>query len=197
MVSGQLIALEGPKLAGKTTLITALSTRLAAAPMADVVLTKEPTPAFDLTREQCMRGVELAASIAEDRRQHVKDMIGPALVDGRTVICDRYILSSYVFHTADGVPETVIEELNSDFPRPALNLVLRVSAGELRRRHIQRATTTRLQSDDAGTEAAAYMRYAEYMKRQGVPSRVVDNSTMTDHQTLLDWLCALCVGGAR
>ncbi len=194
---GRLIALEGPKLAGKTTLVSDLSTRLAAASRADVVLTKEPTPAFDLTREQRMHGVDLAASIAEDRRRHVNDVIGPALADGRTVICDRYILSSYVFHTADGVPETVIEQLNGDFPRPALNLVLRVSARELRRRHIQRATTTRLQTVDAGAEAAAYTRYAEHMKRQGVPSRMVDNSTMTDHQNLLDWLYARCFEGAQ
>ncbi|TYB48618.1 dTMP kinase [Actinomadura chibensis] len=197
MVDGQLIALEGPKLAGKSTLLSAMASRLSAARSADVVLTKEPTPAFDLTREQRMRGVDLAAAIAEDRRRHIAEVIGPALVDGRTVICDRYILSSYVFHIADGVPPTVVEELNRDFPPPALNLVLRVSAGELRHRRILRAAETRLQWDDPDAEASAYLRYAEHMKCQGVPSRVVDNSTMTDHRTLLDWLHARCVRGRQ
>lgn len=190
VTTGQLIAVEGPKAAGKTTLMNALARRLA--PAGGVVLTKEPTPAFDLTREQRMRGAELAVAIAEDRRQHVADVIGPALAAGCTIICDRYILSSYVFHTFDGVAEAVIEELNRDFPSPTLNLILRVSVAELRRRRGLRPSATRLQSGDLEAEMAAYLRYAERMERAGVASQLVDNSTMTDHDQLLAWLSARC-----
>lgn len=180
---------------GKTTLITALAARLAgSSPQARTIITKEPTPHFDLGSEQRLHGVDLAQAIAEDRSRHVADLIGPALAAGCTVVCDRYILSSFAFHTIDGVPEAVIEELNSGFPLPALNLVLRALPGELRRRRAQRGAVTRLQRDDLGAETAAYLWYAQRMQTQGVPLRVVDNSTMTDHTRLLDWLCARCTG---
>jgi dTMP kinase len=178
-------------------MMAGLARRLSGAASVDIVLTKEPTPAFDLSREQRLRGVELAAAIADDRRHHVNTVIAPALASGRTVVCDRYILSSYVFHTADGVPEKIIEELNSSFPRPTLNLILRVPAAELRRRRLRRATTTRLQREDVAAEMAAYLRYADVMELTNTPSRVVDNSTMADHHRLLGWLCALCTGGPR
>lgn len=35
------------------------------------------------------------------------------------MVCDRYILSSYVFHVADGVLKTVITRLNQGFPPPS------------------------------------------------------------------------------
>ncbi|TDD75062.1 dTMP kinase [Actinomadura rubrisoli] len=113
MPGGQLIAVEGPKAAGKTTLMAVLADRLCDLPVSPV-LTKEPTPAFDLDSEERLRGVELAAAIAQDRRRHVTEVVGPALAAGRIVICDRYLLSSLVFHSLDGVPHDVIEELNAD-----------------------------------------------------------------------------------
>jgi dTMP kinase len=108
------------------------------------VVTKEPTPAFDLSNEEKLRGLALAKAIAEDRRRHVAEQIGPALEAGGAVICDRYILSSYAFHTADGVPAEVIDELNRGFPLPDLNLILRVAPLELARRRGERGTATRL-----------------------------------------------------
>lgn len=194
-LGGELIALEGPKAAGKTRLLTTVAVLLA--PASQVVLTKEPTPAFDLRREQDLCGLALAEAIAADRARHVAEVIGPALAEGRTVICDRYILSSYVFHVPDGVPAAVVAELNSDFPAPALNLVLEVPADELRRRRSQRPGTTRLQSDDPAAESVAYRHYAELMEHENVPSRFVDNSTMTDHHQLVNWLCARCFRSTR
>ena len=192
---GELIALEGPKAAGKTTLLTTLAEYLFRAPQ--VVLTKEPTPAFDLGREQALRGLALAEAIAADRAQHVAEVIGPALDQGQTVICDRYILSSYVFHVLDGVPASVIAELNRDFPHPALNLVLQVPQAELRRRRSQRPNKTRLQSNDPTAESVAYRHYAKLMERQNVPTRFVDNSTMTNHHHLVTWLRARCCRSAQ
>ncbi|WP_067459697.1 dTMP kinase [Actinomadura macra] len=196
MFGGRFIALEGPKAAGKTTLITALADRLEGAAAAPV-LTKEPTPTFDLSLEQRVQGVGLASAIAEDRRRHVADVIAPALARGRAVICDRYLLSSYVFHTADGVGESVIEQLNRGFPLPCVNVVLRVGAAELDRRRVGRARATRLQRQDPAAETAAYLYYAGVMQSRGVTSAVVDNSTMTDHYRLLDWLCEHCRKGAQ
>ena len=193
MSSGQLIALEGPKGCGKTMLITALRDRLTEdSNQAHLVLTKEPTPNFDLSNEQRLHGASLAQAITEDRSQHVCDTIQPALDMGYTVVCDRYILSSFVFQTFDGVPESSIEKLNDTFPQPTLNLLLRVTTEELRRRRARRGIVTRLQARTAENEIAAYPYFATRMESRGVPFHVVDNSTMTDHRSALHWLHARC-----
>lgn len=193
MSSGQLIALEGPKGCGKTTLITALRDRLAEDPrQMHTVLTKEPTPYFDLSNEQRLRGAHLAQAITEDRSRHVSEVIRPALDMGHTVVCDRYILSSFVFQTFDGVPESIIEKLNDNFPQPTLNLLLRVTTEELQRRRARRGTVTRLQARTIEDETAAYLYFATRMESRGVRCRVVDNSTMTDHRSALHWLLDRC-----
>jgi dTMP kinase len=198
---GRLIALEGPKGVGKSTIASALSewldARLAGSlgrsassvPVRPVLVTKEPTPGFDLNNEEKLRGLALAEAIAEDRRRHVAEQIGPALEAGGIVICDRYILSSYAFHTADGVTAKTLDELNRGFPLPNLNLILRVGPLELARRRGERGTTTRLQSGD---ETDAYLVHARRMQRRGVPYEVVDNATMTDHHALVERLGAVC-----
>ncbi|GLZ08764.1 hypothetical protein Acsp03_62300 [Actinomadura sp. NBRC 104412] len=193
--SGKLIALEGPKAAGKSLLLTAVAARLPHPPR--LVLTKEPTPAFDLRREQELQGQALAEAIASDRARHVAEVIAPALKAGRAVICDRYILSSYVFHVPDGVAPEVIARLNRAFPTPTLNLVLEVPTEELRRRRSRRPGTTRLQSNDPAAESLAYRHYSKLMESQGVPSRFVDNSTMTQHHQLVEWLIAQYAGSGQ
>lgn len=149
-VAGEVASASHEKAVGKTTLATALCDRLAARQAGPtgrpVVVTKEPTEAFDLGNEELLHGVALAEAIAEDQFRHIAELIGPALADGATVVCDRYILSSYAFHTADGVRAAVIARLNRGFPRPALNLVLEAGPGELRRRRGARGSTTRLQA---------------------------------------------------
>ena len=193
--------MEGAKGVGKSTIASALSERLATrltassglppspAPVCPVLVTKEPTPGFELGNEQTLQGIALAEAIAEDRRRHVTEQIGPALEAGGAVICDRYVLSSYAFHTADGVTAEVIDELNSGFPLPDLNLILRVPPAELARRRRERGTMTRLQ---AGDDPGAYLVYARRMQRWEVPFEVVDNATMTDHDQLVEWLSAVC-----
>jgi dTMP kinase len=193
MSAGQLIALEGPKGCGKTTLITALRDRFAEDPgQVHVVLTKEPTPYFDLSNEQRLRGVPLAQAITEDRSRHVYEVIRPALDMHYSIVCDRYILSSFVFQTFDGVPESVIERLNDSFPQPTLNLLLRVTTEELSRRRARRGTATRLQARSIEDETTAYLYFATRMESRGVPFRVIDNSTMTDYRSALHWLLARC-----
>src|SRR5690242_18666190 len=110
MGSRPFVAIEGPKGVGKTALCKALAAGLRLDEHDRVVITKEPTPAFDPANEQVLRGVDLAAAIAGDRRAHVAAVIAPALAEGKMVICDRYILSSYVFHTIDGVATALISE---------------------------------------------------------------------------------------
>lgn len=125
----------------------------------DVVVTKEPTARFDLASEELLRGIELASAIAADRREHVAEVIEPALRSGRAVICDRYILSSLVFHTADGVSPEVVRALNTGFPMPTVNIILSAPAYVLMARR-QNRPATRLQT--AWGPEAEMARYRDF-----------------------------------
>ena len=195
MAAGRFVALEGPKGVGKTALCAALAARLGPRQQAQVVITKEPTPGFNLQNEQNLRGVALAEAIAADRRTHVAEVVTPALVAGKLVVCDRYILSSYVFHTADSVPASVITELNRSFPLPSLQLVLQASAQVIRGRLGQRGQTTRLQSADSAHEFAQYIRYATLMESQGIAYEVCDNANQEARQAIVARLMALLERG--
>jgi dTMP kinase len=189
--NAQFVAVEGPKGVGKTALCAALAARLRAHERHQVVITKEPTPAFDLRNEQNLRGIDLAKAIAADRQAHVAAVIAPVLAAGRPVICDRYILSSYVFHANDGVEASTITELNRSFPLPSLNLLLEANAEEVHSRRTLRGTVTRLQETDSAYECAQYIRYAKLMESSGTPYQIWNNSNQEAQQAIVEWLVPL------
>jgi dTMP kinase len=169
---GRFVAVEGPKGTGKTTLCAALARSCGSR----LVVTKEPTPAFDLSREHRLASVALAAAIADDRRRHVDEVIEPALARGQHVVCDRYILSSLVFHTLDGVAPEQVWMLNQAFPLPDINALVMVSIEILLDRRSGRGTTTRLQVEiDPVTELAAYIKQAGRLESLGCATQVIDN----------------------
>jgi dTMP kinase len=191
MANGQLVAIEGPKGVGKTALCAELTKRLDAPMRERVIITKEPTPAFDLESEQILRGVSLAAAIAADRQMHVAEVLQPAMAQGKLVFCDRYILSSYVFHVSDGVSPSIVAELNQAFPRPVLQVILRASPGEIRTRLGLRGGPTRLQAVDSSGELALYLRYAMLMESQGVTYETWDNSDLGAQRDVVNRLLDL------
>lgn len=65
----------------------------------------------------------LALLFAADRLMHFDDEIGPKLVDGVDVICDRYVLSSLVYQGLD-LPLNWVTSLNQFAPAPDLTIVL-------------------------------------------------------------------------
>jgi len=146
MGRGLLIALEGIDGAGKST-----QARLLAAALEkqgwEVVLTREPT---DGTAGQHLRrylhGLSRHLSPEEeldlfvtDRREHVEQIIGPALQAGKTVITDRYYYSSVAYQGALGLDPEKILALNESFaPRPHLVFVLRVPVPQAMKRLSQK-----------------------------------------------------------
>jgi dTMP kinase len=168
----RFVAVEGPKGSGKTALCTALAGSFSYR----LVVTKEPTPAFDLSQEQRLGGAALASAIADDRRRHLDEVIEPALACGQHVVCDRYILSSLVFHTLDGVPRHHVWALNQSFRLPDVNAVVVVSVDTLLTRRASRGTSTRLQAEaDPAIESAAYVEEARRLESVGCATRTIDN----------------------
>ncbi|WP_372891515.1 dTMP kinase [Rhodosalinus sp.] len=106
--TGRFISFEGIDGSGKTTQARLLAERLDAAGR-DVVLTREPggSPGAEEIRELLLTGAPERWSAETEillftaaRRDHLERRIAPALVAGRTVICDRFADSTRVYQGA-------------------------------------------------------------------------------------------------
>lgn len=127
---GAFIVLEGPDGSGQSTQVAFLARSLEGRGQR-TVLTKEPTIESEageeirkaLAGETRLSAQRLQELFARDRGVHIERVIIPALRDGKVVISDRYIFSSFAF----GVPECDLEwliELNKDFLLPDVTFVL-------------------------------------------------------------------------
>jgi dTMP kinase len=143
---GKLIALEGLDGVGKTTQARLLARHLSHLGL-PVILTREPTDGYfgqkirriiRHGREGLTPEAELELFIA-DRREHVQEVIRPALADGKIVITDRYYFSSMAYQGALGLDPLDIQRRHEDFaPQPDLVIILELPLTELTRRLQQR-----------------------------------------------------------
>jgi dTMP kinase len=116
MKRGLFLVLEGIDGSGKTE----QSRRLAAwlrARGERVVETREPTDGeWGRRYRRWARGEseatpdEVLRFFVEDRREHVSRVIAPALADGVTVVCDRYVDSTLAYQAAQGIDRARLRE---------------------------------------------------------------------------------------
>lgn len=130
MERGFLLVLEGIDGAGKSTLARALAAWLRERGRT-VVLDREPTdgPHGRALRESAKTGRLSAEAELElfvkDRREHVTNVIAPALARGDVVILDRYYFSNAAYQGARGLDPAAIIAANEAFaPVPDLVLLL-------------------------------------------------------------------------
>jgi len=131
---GRLIALEGLDGCGKSTQLEPLAEALRAAGH-DVVTTHEPTDGAHGRRIREMARARAALEPAEelrwfveDRREHVAQVIAPALAAGRVVLTDRYTLSSVAYQGARGLDwREILAESEAEFPLPDLALIFEIA----------------------------------------------------------------------
>lgn len=101
-MSARFISFEGIDGAGKSTHIQALSERLRQRG-ATVLNTREPggTPLAEALRElmlgRPMDGLTEALLVFAGRRDHLQQVIEPALAAGQTVVCDRFTDASFAY----------------------------------------------------------------------------------------------------
>lgn len=105
MTKGLFITFEGPDGSGKTTQIENIKSFLSAKGY-QAIVTREPggTPISEIIRQIILdkNNTEMdymteALLYAAARAQHVSQVIKPALEQGKTVICDRFMDSSIVY----------------------------------------------------------------------------------------------------
>jgi len=142
---GSLIVFEGVDGSGKSTQLALLAETMRAAGR-EVVETGEP---YDCEwgrkiRQMARSGQGVAPEqelewFLEQRRMHVRDLVGPSLAAGRVVLSDRYFLSTVAYQGARGLDaETLLAECEAEFPIPDLVLLLEIDAGSGLRRVAER-----------------------------------------------------------
>ncbi len=137
-MKGKFIVLEGPDRCGKSTQAKMLYNQLVARGK-DVILTREPggTPTAERIRQIVLEPGLDVRPLAElllyeaSRAQHTQEKILPALEEGKTVICERYTMSTCAYQGyGRGIPLETIDILNKIATRgtqPDLTLVFLMS----------------------------------------------------------------------
>lgn len=131
MVKGLFIVMEGLDGSGKSTQ-TQLLFKYLKQKCKEVIFTFEPTdgPVGKLLKENYLRQKNMplvdAFLFSADRDEHVKEVILPALDQGKIVICDRYKYSTLAYQQTQGLNLSWLIELNKHFPKPDLMIFVDV-----------------------------------------------------------------------
>jgi dTMP kinase len=171
LVEGRFIAFEGVEGAGKSTQVARLAERLRVRGI-DPLLVREPggTPLAEAARDLVLHGKEELPAAAElflylvARADLVQRVIRPALASGKTVIADRFELSTRAYQVAGrGLPADEVAasiRLATGGLAPDVYIVLDLDFEEGRRRQAaQKKAPDRVERADAafhGRVAAAF-----------------------------------------
>ncbi|MDA9049745.1 dTMP kinase [Pseudomonadales bacterium] len=159
-MSGQFVTIEGAEGVGKSTNIAYIGELLDVAGI-EYIATREPggTPLAERIRhlllDKAEQNVDPLAELLlmfAARRQHLQELIWPALARGQWVICDRFTDSTYAYQGAGrGLDLTVINGLEQlclgDF-RPDLTLILDLPIEAGMARAAERGELDRFESED-------------------------------------------------
>lgn len=126
-MAGRFIVFEGLDGSGITTQATLLRNYFTNNDK-EAVLTKEPTDGLiggiiksALRDEWKTNPLTLQILFAADRSHHLVNEIEPALKKGKTVICDRYIMSSLVFGGLQ-ISLPLLKQMNTNFMKPNMTI---------------------------------------------------------------------------
>lgn len=180
---GTFVTIEGPNGVGKSTFIQKLFDRIKET--YSVVLTREPTDTkfgkYVRNNEGNLTGNAYAYLIAADRCNHIENIIEPELENNRVVICDRYIESSLVLQTFDGVTEEDIWRLNSKFRMPEISIILIAKEEIIAERLAAREQLTYFEKRmTRADEIKGYVHAYEFLKKRDFNTILLYNETETD-----------------
>lgn len=170
MIEGDFIVIEGIDGAGTTTQTRMLGAWFRSRGL-PVHLTREPTdgPVGSLIRQALthrlvVAGIAgprppswstMALLFAADRLDHLESEVVPNILDGVTVVSDRYDLSSLTYQSAtapDSSADAVVtwvRSINARARRPNLTIVLDVEPEVAAARRRERASTAELYEDNS------------------------------------------------
>ena len=131
---GKFIVFEGLDGSGQTTQAGLLKDLLQKNGF-KVVLTKEPTLDSEAGKKirQALDKVikvepcSLQELFTQDRKEHLENLVVPAIKEGKMVISDRYFFSTFAFGASDGLDLEWLIKINNEFLLPDLAFILKVS----------------------------------------------------------------------
>lgn len=130
---GLFICIEGLDGCGKTTQAKFLVKKLRKMAY-DAIYTAEPSRGHigKVIKKYCLHSEKRASVVIEallfaaDRYEHVENEVVPALKEGKIVISDRYVYSSFAYQGAAGLDLKWIETINKHAIEPDLAMFLDV-----------------------------------------------------------------------
>lgn len=185
--SGLFVTLEGPDGAGKTSVMSMLESRLKEKGIR-YTATREPggIRISEMIREIILdpSNIEMDARTeallyAAARRQHLVQVIEPALQEGRVVLCDRFIDSSIAYQGAGrGIGTEDVREINRfaiGNVMPELTLLLDLPAEEglarIERNRDKGREVNRLDAESLAFHRTVQKEYAAIAENE--PDRVI------------------------
>ncbi|MER6464740.1 dTMP kinase [Streptomyces sp. NPDC001228] len=185
MTRGLFVTVDGPSGVGKSTTVRTLQSILENRGCHNILLTTEPphTALGAFTRQNAgtIHGLALACLVAAARYEHIESTVTPAMAEGRLLISDRYLASTFALQRLDGVPLEYLIALNKHAPNPDLAVILTASADTIAKRIAAAGVTHRFRGDPKGPEqeVALYDDAAEVLEQRGVDVLRVNSSTIT------------------
>lgn len=199
IVSGIFITIEGPDGAGKTSVINELYPRLQLIAKKGIIKTREPggVKISEKIRQIILdpRNGEMderteALLYAAARRQHLVEVILPALNAGKIVICDRFVDSSLAYQGAGrriGMAEIAqLNEFATEGTAPDFTLYLDVDSDTGLRRIRQNRTHQIDRLDSEGLEFHQRVRHAYLKLLEENPTRIHRVDARTGLQEVVD-----------
>ncbi len=131
---GKFIVIEGLDGSGKSAQVDLVINYLKEKNK-EVVVTKEPTTDSEagqkvkqaLKKEIIVEPLELQKLYVQDRREHLKNKVIPALENGKFVVSSRYAFSTFAYGYSDGLNVDELIKMNEEFLLPDLTIIVDVN----------------------------------------------------------------------
>lgn len=193
-MKGLFIVFEGVNGVGKSTVINQIYNKLRNSQY-DVYLTQEPSQSIigKFTRDIAdkISGKPLACLTTADRYYHIINEIIPKLDNNLVVLCDRNILSAYVYNYLDGISFDYTFNLYNGILYPETIILLNASIETVQKRLQERNILTRYELQFAEIEHIAYAEGANYLRSLGI--NIIEVSTDCEIENTLSEINSIII----